>query len=161
MWSGRLGDISATKHRIELLEGSKSIYQPPYRARHRNHDFERPEVGRMLADGLIKLSNAEWASLIVVVSKKDCKLRFCVYYRWLSAVTPKDSYPISKMDECIDSLEDARIFTTINSNRAYWQVEVDEPDRDMTTFTSHFWTVSLQAYALRVMEHAHNVSASR
>lgn len=42
------------------------------------------------------------------------------------------------MDECIDSLGEAQIFTTLDCNSGYWQVEVDEPDRDRTKFTSHF-----------------------
>lgn len=41
------------------------------------------------------------------------------------------------MDECIDSQVDARVFSTLNTNWEYWQVRIDEPDRDKTTYTSH------------------------
>jgi Reverse transcriptase (RNA-dependent DNA polymerase) len=41
------------------------------------------------------------------------------------------------MDECIDSLGDARIFSTLDFNSGYWQIPVDPADRSKTTFTSH------------------------
>ena len=72
-----------------------------------------------------------------MVPKKDNTLRFCVDYRKLNKVTQGDSYPLPRMDECIDSLGDATIFTTLDCSSGYWQVEIDERDRDKTTFTSH------------------------
>ena len=42
------------------------------------------------------------------------------------------------MDECIDSLGDAVIFTTLDCNSGYWQIPVHPDDRDKTTFTSHY-----------------------
>lgn len=57
--SGRLGSTSGTKPRIELREGSKLVYQPPYSAGHRKREFEKYEVTRMLADGVLEPSNAE------------------------------------------------------------------------------------------------------
>lgn len=92
----------------------------------------------MLADSVITPSNAEWASPIVVLHKKGGKLRLCVDYRRLSAVTQRDSCPIPRLDEFIDSLGDARIFTTLDCNRGYWQVEADERYMDKTTFTYYF-----------------------
>lgn len=40
MWSGLLGNIPATKHRMSLLNGSKPVYQPAYRAGPRTRDLE-------------------------------------------------------------------------------------------------------------------------
>ena len=137
MWSGRLGTIKAAKHRIDLEEGAQPVYQPPYRAGHRARGIEKAEIGRMLQEGVIEPASSEWASPVVLVPKKDGTLRFCVDYRRLNKLTRRDSYPIPRMDECIDSLGDATVFTTLDCNSGYWQVEVDEPDRDKTTFTSH------------------------
>ena len=58
-------------------------------------------------------------------------------YRKLNAVTVRDSYPLLRMDECIDSLGDATVFTKLDGNSGYWQVEIAEDDRDKTTFASH------------------------
>jgi hypothetical protein len=42
------------------------------------------------------------------------------------------------MDECIDSLGEAAIVTTLDCNSGYWQIQVDQADRDKTTFTSQY-----------------------
>ena len=122
MWSGRLGTIASAKHRIDLEDGARSVYQPPYRAEHRARAVEKTEIERMLKEGVIEPSSSEWAIPVVLVPKKDGTLRFCVDYRRLNALTRRDSYPIPRMDECIDSLGDTTIFSTLDCNSGYWQV---------------------------------------
>jgi Reverse transcriptase (RNA-dependent DNA polymerase)/RNase H-like domain found in reverse transcriptase len=72
-----------------------------------------------------------------MVPKSDGSLRFCVDYRRLNAITVPNTYPLPRMDECIASLGDAAIFTTLDCNSGYWQIPVHPADRDGTTFTSH------------------------
>ena len=136
MWSGRLGRIDATKHRINLKPGARPIYQAPYRAGPIAREKEEKEIDRILRAG-IEPTSTEWASPVVFVPKKDGTMRFCVDYRKQNAVTVRDSYPLPRMDEFIDSLGDATVFTTLDCSSRYWQVEIAEEDRDKTTFTSH------------------------
>ncbi|CAN8061906.1 unnamed protein product [Agarophyton chilense] len=125
MWSGYLGQIKATQHCIELLSDSNPIYQQPYRAGPKARDVEFKEVERTLQEGVIEPANSDWASPVVLVHKKGSnRLRFCVDDRRLNSVTVRDSYPIPRMDECIDSLGDAQISTTLDANCGYWQVPV-------------------------------------
>ncbi|CAN8075928.1 unnamed protein product [Agarophyton chilense] len=139
MWSGHLGQIKATQHRIELLPDSKPIYQQPYHAGPKAREVELKAVEQMLQEGVIEPANSDWASPVVLVQMKgDNRMRFCVDYRRLNSVTIRDSYPIPRKNECIDSLEDAQIFTTLDANCGYWQVPVGEEYRDKTTFTCHF-----------------------
>ena len=128
--------IKATEHRINLQPGSKPIYQQPYRAGHRPREEERKQVDKMLSQGVIEPYTAEWASPVVLVPKKDGTLRFCIDYRKLNAITIRDSYPIPRMDECIDSLGEATVFTTLDCNSGYWQIPLSEEEKDKTTFTS-------------------------
>ena len=137
MWNGPLGNIGATKHRVNLKAGANPIYQAPYRAGPTAREKEKTEVNRMLRASVIEPATVEWASPAVFVPKKDGTMRFCVDYRKLNAVTLWDSYPLPRMDECIDSLGDATVFTTLDFNGGYWQVEVAEEDRNKTTFASH------------------------
>lgn len=78
--------------------------------------FEKKVIDRMLEAGAIEPTNTKWASLIKMVSKKDVFLCLCVDYRELNSVTIMDSYPISRIDEYIDSLGDGTIFTTLDAN---------------------------------------------
>lgn len=52
-------------------------------------------------------------------------------------MTKRDRYPIPRVDECIDSLGDAAVFSTLDANNYYFQIETDEAYRDYTAFTSH------------------------
>ena len=51
---------------------------------------------------------------MVLVPKKDGTLRFCVDYRLLNVVSKRDSYTLPRMDECIESLGEANVFSTLN-----------------------------------------------
>ena len=72
---------------------------------------------------------------MVLVPKPDGSLRFCVDYRKLNEITVKDTYPLPRMDECLDSLGEARYFTTLDANSGYWQVPIREGDQNKTSFT--------------------------
>jgi len=61
-------------------------------------------------------------------------MRFCVDYRQLNEVTVRDVYPLPRMDDCIDILGDAKVFSTLDCNSGYWQIPVADKDRDKTTF---------------------------
>ena len=76
--------------------------------------MERIEVDRMLQEGVIEPATSEWASPVVLITKPDGSVRFCVDYRKLNALTIKDSYPLPRMDECLDSLGDATMFSTLD-----------------------------------------------
>jgi hypothetical protein len=74
----------------------------------------------MMKSKVIEPTTSEWASLVVLVPKPDGSMRFCIDYRRLNAVTVRDSYPLHRMEECIDSLWDATIFSTLDCNSGYW-----------------------------------------
>jgi hypothetical protein len=61
----------------------------------------------MLQAGVIEPATSEWASPVILVPKPDGSLRFCIDYRKLNAITVRDTYPLPRMDECIDYLGDA------------------------------------------------------
>jgi Reverse transcriptase (RNA-dependent DNA polymerase) len=60
-----------------------------------------------------------------------------VDYRKLNALTVRDLYPLPRMDEYLDSLGDAVIFSTMDCNSGYWQIPISEEDRDKMAFVTH------------------------
>jgi len=90
----------------------------------------------MQQQGVIEPSNSPWASPVVLVRKKDGSLRFCIDYRKLNKVTRKDSYPLPRVDDLLDSLSDAQWFSTLDLRSGYWQVEIDPGDREKTAFST-------------------------
>jgi hypothetical protein len=140
MWDGHLGTMAGTTHRIEVLPGSKPVHAHPYRAGSHARVAEKTEIDRMLAQQVIEPATCEWASPIVLVPKPDGTLRFCVNYRRLNMITFPDTYPLPRMDECIDSLGESVMFTTLDCNSGYWKIPVHPGDRDKNTFTSRYGT---------------------
>jgi len=140
MLDGTLGSIDATVHRVNIQAGTKAIRKQPYRAGHHARDMIRDAVNRMLESKVVRPSTSEWDSSVVVVPKKDGLPRFCVDYRRLNAVTETDSYPIPRKEDFIDSLGDARVFSTLDCNASYWQIPMAPDDIDKTAFTCHIGT---------------------
>ena len=90
----------------------------------------------MQEQGVIQPSQSPWASPIVLVQKKDGSIRFCIDYRKVNKVTRKDSYPLPKVDDLLDSLAGAQWFSTLDLASGYWQVEVHPQHREKTAFTT-------------------------
>ena len=84
---------------IPLLEHTIEMHGPPLRQPYRRQNpavrrEEMAQVQQMLASDVIRPSNSPWASLVVMVKKKDGSLRFCVDFRQLNAATVKDAHPL-------------------------------------------------------------------
>lgn len=91
----------------------------------------------MLKEDVIKPVMSKWASSVVFAPKNDGKFRFCVYYRKLNAMTIRGTYPLLQVDEFLDSLGDATIFSKTGCNSGYWQIKILEAARHKIIYFSH------------------------
>ena len=133
--SGELGHTAIVQHTIDT-GGSHPIKQSPRRLPQVQRDIADKEVEKMLEKGFIEPSDSPWASPIVLVTKKDGSTRFCIDYRRLNDVTRKDSFPLPRIDETIESLTGAQWFSTLDLASGYWQVSVSANDRAKTAFAT-------------------------
>ena len=129
-----MGRTNLVKHHIKLTDPVpfKEAYRriPP-----RMYDEVKAHIQEMLHLGAIRPSNSPWASAIVLVRKKDGRLRFCINLRRLNNRTVKDAYSLPKIESILDSLIGAQIFSTLDLKVGYWQVEMAEECKAYTAFT--------------------------
>ena len=89
----------------------------------------------MVEIGAIRKSSSPWARAVVLVRKKDGSLRFCMDLRHLNKRTIKDVYRLPRIEETLDCLNRAKIFTSLDLKSGYWQVEIEEESKPLTAFT--------------------------
>ncbi|GBM43372.1 Transposon Ty3-G Gag-Pol polyprotein [Araneus ventricosus] len=87
------------------------------------------------------VKKSPWSSPVVFVKKKDGNWRFCVDYRRLNKITKRDVYPLPRIYYTLDCLSKAEYFSSIffqsmDLYTGYWQIEVDEADREKTAFVT-------------------------
>lgn len=121
------------KHRINTGD-HPPISQRAYRVSPTERHTIRDEVEKMLQKGVVQPSESPWASPVVLVRKKDDSWRFCVDYRRLNKITKKDVYPLPRIDDTLDCLKGAQFFSSMDLYSGYWQINVDEADREKTAF---------------------------
>ncbi|UYV69577.1 hypothetical protein LAZ67_6004008, partial [Cordylochernes scorpioides] len=124
---------SLAKHKIET-GNHQPIKHRPYRVSPTERQAIQTEVDKMLDAGIIRHSESPWSSPVILVKKKDGNWRFCVDYRRLNKVTKKDVYPLPRIDDTLDSLKGAKFYSSMDLRSGYWQIEVDEADREKTAF---------------------------
>ena len=73
----------------------------------------------------------------MIVDKKDGSKRFCVDFRKLNQVTKKNSYPLPVIDDILALLGKAKYFTSLDLKSGYWQVLMNESDKEKTAFACH------------------------
>ncbi len=119
-----LGRTDIAKHHIET-NSAPPIRQLPRRLPSVKREEAKNAVEQMAQQGLIEPSTSPWASPVVLVKKRDGSWRFCVDYRKLNDVTKKDSYPLPRIDDTLETLAGTEWFSTLDLKSGYHQVEMD------------------------------------
>ena len=113
----------------------------PYKERYQRippHLYEevKNHLQEMVEVGAIRRSFSPWASAVVLVRKKDGRLRFCINLCKLNNRTIKDGYSLPRIEDTLDCLHGTVWFSTLYLKSGYWQVEIEEEVKPLTAFTS-------------------------
>lgn len=130
-----LGHCTTIKHRIPTSD-AVPVYRRAYRIPFAKRDEMQDQVDALLERGIIEHSTSPWGAPALLVQKPDGSFRFVVDYRDLNKVTRVDPYPLPNIQETIAQLGSAKYFTVVDMASGYWQIEMDENDREKTAFNT-------------------------
>jgi hypothetical protein len=123
---------------INLVSGTAPIAQSPYRMAEVELKLLKAELDSLLEKGFIRPSASPWGSPALFVPKKDGTQRLCVDYRALNAVTIKNKYSLSRIDDLMDQLRQAKFFNKIDLRSGYHQMKIRAEDIHKIAFVTRY-----------------------
>lgn len=129
-----LGRTNLVDHSIDTGD-SKPIHLRPYRIPHSQRKLLESQIETMCANGIVRPSKSPYSAPIVLVPKKDGKVRMCIDFRKLNEVTKKDVYPLPRIDDMLDALNNSKYFSVLDLCQGYHQVPIKESDKEKTAFS--------------------------
>jgi hypothetical protein len=123
---------------IELQPGVSPPFQAPRPMSAPMLDELKSQLTKLQEAGFIVASNAPFGAPILFVKKKDGSLRMCIDYRALNKITIKNKYPLPRIEELLDRLRPATIFSKIDLRSGYHQLRINDADTDKTTFVTRY-----------------------
>src|SRR5208282_746671 len=94
------------------------------------------QITDMVSKGLVRESSSSWGSPVLFVKKPDQTWRMCIDYRAVNRKTKKNTYPLPRIQDCIDQLGRAKFLSTIDVTSGYWQIRIKESDIEKTAFNT-------------------------
>lgn len=120
-----------------ILKDESPIFSRPRRLPIAERNAVDEQVDRWLKDGIIEHSESEFSSPVVMVKKKDNSFRLCVDYRRINKVIVKDRYPLPLIEDQLDRLQNAKVFSTIDLKNGFFHVDLALTSRKYTSFVTH------------------------
>ena len=96
------------------------------------------QLHELLDKEYIRSSVSPWGALVLFVKKKDCTLRLCIDYRQLNKMTIKKKYPLPRINDLIDQVGGAKIFSKLDLQSDYHKVKIKDEDIRKTTFQTRY-----------------------
>lgn len=132
-----LPGCSTVLHRIELKENNKVAKKRPYRVPYNLREEMNNQINILLEADIIQPSNSEFAAPVMLIRKSSGEYRFVADFRSLNELIRHDSFPLPIISECIDSLQGAKYFSTLDLTSGFFQMMLDPRDTHKTAIITN------------------------
>eukprot|EP00061_Rhincodon_typus_P009170 g32446.t1 len=130
----RMGRTSALMYEVEVGNAVPKKHHT-YRLNPLEATLVQKEVEAMLQEDIIELHQSEWTSPIMLVPKPDGTRWFYMDYWKDNAISKSDSYPIPRLEVCVENVGQATYFTKLDLVRGYWQVPLSQRTKKVSAFS--------------------------
>nr|ABD28305.1 RNA-directed DNA polymerase (Reverse transcriptase) [Medicago truncatula] len=114
------------------------VSMAPYRMSASELSELKKQLEDLLEKKFVRPSVSPWGAPVLLVKKKDGSMRLCIDYRQLNKVTIKNRYPLPRIDDLMDQLVGARVFSKIDLRSGYHQIKVKDEDMQKTAFRTRY-----------------------
>lgn len=122
------------KHTIPLVNDNHIVYKGIYRVSPLELREEEKQIGDLPSRGLIRPSTSPFGSPILFVRKMDGSMHMVIDYRALNKITVKNRYPLPRIDDLLDRLQGAKVFSSLDLMSGYHQIRIKDSDIPKTAF---------------------------
>ena len=130
-----LGRANFYEHEIYIDKNQPPICSPQYRVPYGARQIIDDHVQKLIRQGVVETSHSPWSSPVILVKKSSSnEFRFCVDFRKINNVIKKDLYPIPRIDDTLENLQGASIFTTLDMKNSFHQIPLAQNSREYTAF---------------------------
>ena len=99
------------------------------------------EAQRLLDANVIReVKYSEWLANVVLVPKKNGKMRMCIDFTYLNKACKKDPFPLPRIDTSIDKAAGCKCFSLLDCFSGYHHIWLNKEDEEKTSFTTLFGT---------------------
>ena len=112
------------------------IKQHPYRLNPSKQEYLNKEINYLLKNDLIEPSQSSWSSPCILVPKPDGTYRMCTDYRKINNITKTDTFPIPRMDDCVDKIDNAKYASKFDLLKGFWQIPLTERAKEISAFVT-------------------------
>ena len=133
-----LPPLRGIEHRIDLIPGAPLPNKAPYRVNPEETKEIQWQVQQLIDNGHVRESLSPCAVPVILVPKQDGSFHMCLDCRPINAITIRYRHPIPRLDDMLDELSGATIFSKIDLKSGYYQIRIQEGDEWKTAFKTKF-----------------------